>query len=136
MFIVYGDPRGKGRPRAYKKGNFIKMYTDDKTMSYEAKVAHEFIASNEPKYFNNEPLIVTIGIYQQIPKNTSKKQKLLMLEDKKKPIKKPDIDNVIKAVLDGLNKVAYGDDTQVIGIFCNKFFDETPKVTINISKWE
>jgi Holliday junction resolvase RusA-like endonuclease len=38
------------------------------------------------------------------------------------PTKKPDLDNVIKAVCDALNKFAYHDDSQIVAIECSKAF--------------
>lgn len=41
-------------------------------------------------------------------------KKTAMLSGELLPTKKPDIDNIVKAVLDALNEVAYRDDTQVV----------------------
>ena len=49
-----------------------------------------------------------------IPKNTKKSNRELYRLNKVLPTKKPDIDNCLKAVMDGLNKVAYEDDKQVV----------------------
>lgn len=48
--------------------------------------------------------------------------------------KKPDIDNVVKAVLDALNGVAYRDDTQVIELHVRKSYSEKPRVEVCIEK--
>lgn len=37
---------------------------------------------------------------------------------------KPDIDNIQKAVLDGLNGVAYDDDSQVVDVHCRKVYTD------------
>ena len=39
-----------------------------------------------------------------------------------KPTKKPDVDNIIKVVLDGLNKTAYEDDKQVVKVSLEKIY--------------
>lgn len=44
----------------------------------------------------------------------------LMDELKGRPDKKPDADNILKAVLDALNGVAYEDDRQVVEVLCIK----------------
>ena len=49
-----------------------------------------------------------------------------------KATKKPDIDNVIKSVLDGLNGVAYEDDKQVVKLTANKYYGVQPRVEITI----
>ena len=43
-----------------------------------------------------------------------------MLNGELLPAKKPDIDNIVKAVLDALNEVAYRDDTQVVELQVRK----------------
>ena len=49
-----------------------------------------------------------------------------------RPAKKPDIDNVIKSILDALNGVAYHDDTQVVAVFAEKYYSDTPRVEVEI----
>ena len=57
-----------------------------------------------------------------------------MLDGKILPAKKPDIDNVVKAVLDALNGVAYRDDTQVVELHVRKSYSEKPRVEVSIEK--
>ena len=38
-----------------------------------------------------------------------------MLEWEIRPTKRPDLDNIAKAVLDALNGLAYQDDSQIVG---------------------
>ena len=47
-----------------------------------------------------------------------------------RPTTKPDIDNVIKAVLDGLNGVAYADDSQVVALSASKCYSDDPRVVV------
>lgn len=39
QFVVPGQPVGKGRPKAARRGKQIVMYTPEKTASYESLVA-------------------------------------------------------------------------------------------------
>lgn len=49
------------------------------------------------------------------------------------PCKKPDIDNIIKIILDGLNGVMFDDDKQVVNVSATKVYTEQePKVEIQI----
>jgi crossover junction endodeoxyribonuclease RusA len=48
------------------------------------------------------------------------------------PWVKPDLDKLIRAVLDGLSRVAYEDDCQVIKIVANKHYGNTAGVWIGI----
>ena len=57
-----------------------------------------------------------------------------MLKGKMLPTKKPDIDNIMKAVLDALNGVAYYDDSQVCKVNFMKMYSEDPRLKILIKK--
>ena len=50
--------------------------------------------------------------------------------------KKPDSDNIVKIVLDGLNKVAYHDDSQVCKLSFEKKYSKIPRVEVKIKKLE
>lgn len=61
--------------------------------------------------------------HYKVPKSWSKKDKALAMEMKIPP-KKPDVDNVIKIVLDSLNRWLYHDDTQVCDCHIIKLWSE------------
>lgn len=133
-FIVYGPPRGKSRPRANvvptTNKYYVNMYTDSKTTSYEQSVAYSFyeqIGSVPP---TDKNLKISITAVFPIPKSQPKRIKEQMLAGQIYPNKKPDIDNIIKIVLDGLNKVLYQDDKQVIELSAKKQYGETPCVIV------
>jgi Holliday junction resolvase RusA-like endonuclease len=129
FFEIPGDPQGKGRPR-YSRVK--KPYTPEKTREYERAVADCYTV----KYGGIKllgPLAVKIIAYSSIPKSTSKKKRLEMLNGTIKNTKKPDVDNIAKIILDGLNGVAYEDDKQVCSLTVEKFFDERPRVCVEIT---
>ena len=57
-----------------------------------------------------------------------------MLLGIKRPTKKPDIDNAIKAIADALNGVAYYDDSQIVYIEATKHYAEKPQTVVTL--WE
>lgn len=63
--------------------------------------------------------------YFRIPKSYVKGKRLACEHNINRPDKKPDIDNVLKVVLDALNKVAYEDDKQVIEVICRKWYSRS-----------
>lgn len=133
-FIVYGEPKGKGRPRFRKIGNFVKPYSSEVTVTYENLVKMSFIESCEEKFLESQPLEMEVIIYQSIPSSASKKKQKEMEEGIIRPTKKPDCDNILKAILDGLNKTAYKDDTQIVKLSCEKFYSNEPRVEILIKE--
>ena len=67
----------------------------------------------------------------EVPKSYSKKKRSEAIQGKIKPTK-ADIDNYIKAVLDGLNKVAYSDDRYISEISAKKVFAEESEIIVTI----
>lgn len=49
---------------------------------------------------------------------------------------KPDIDNITKIVLDGLNGIAYKDDNQITKIEVKKIYSETSYIEVEINYLE
>ena len=55
-----------------------------------------------------------------------------MLNNIISPTKKPDIDNIVKIVLDAMNKFAFKDDTQITKLEVEKIYGIEEILQINI----
>ncbi len=134
-FEIPGEPKGKGRPRFTKMGNFVKTYTPQDTVSYENLVKLEYQSQCKCfKFDDNACLDMRITAYYGIPKSVSKRKREAMLSHEIRPAKKPDMDNVVKIIADSLNAIAYKDDTQVVDCMVRKFYGEDPKVVVIIQE--
>ena len=132
MFEVPGEPRGKGRPRFNRHTGVT--YTDSETRAYENKIITHYRQSVKGFRFPDDGYIsVDVTVVYPIPKSATKASVAAIKEGKILPKKKPDIDNVIKAVLDALNGIAYKDDCQVVTVSGNKIYGQDPKLIIKIS---
>ena len=134
MYIVYGEPVGKGRPRFAKRGNFVSTYTPQKTKTYEDEIrmmARAAMGSSEPL---ETPVTVAIYIRVGIPASYSKQKRKDALAGTIKPTKKPDLDNIAKAFLDAMNELVYLDDKQVVGLHVTKVYAETPAVEVMVTE--
>ncbi|WP_291568581.1 RusA family crossover junction endodeoxyribonuclease [Clostridium sp. UBA2485] len=125
--VIPGEPKGKGRPRLGKSFT----YTPKDTVNYENLVKVCYMDQAKNLKLDGE-LKATIIAYYSIPKSTSKKKRLEMVEERLRPIKKPDLDNVAKIVLDSLNKVAFDDDSQIVKLEVEKFYSENPRVELQL----
>lgn len=135
MFTIFGEPKGKGRPRFARRGQYVKTYTPEETVNYENLVKLEYQRQCRNVFFEKDvPLDMRVFVYHSIPKSTSKKKRELMLQNRIRPIKKPDSSNVLKSVEDALNTVAYHDDTQVVDTMIRRFYSEQPKVVVTIQE--
>lgn len=130
-FTVYGEPKGKGRPRFNTRTGHAITPAD--TASYENLVKMEWHAVYGASAFPKKAMLdMRIKAYYRIPKSASKKKKAAMLAGEIRPIKKPDMDNVVKVIADSLNNLAYYDDTQIVDCQCRKFYSENPRVEVTI----
>jgi len=132
-FEIPGDPRGKGRPRFSSHNGVSRTYTDDKTAAYENLVTLAAQRAMEGRPPFEGPVYMHVQAWMRIPASASKKRELAMLAGVEQPLKLPDLDNVLKAVLDGCNRVVFADDKQVVGITAHKAYAHTPRVAVTIT---
>ena len=130
VFEVPGEPRGKGRPRFTRDGH---PYTDSETRAYEKKiVAYYRQALGAFRWPDSAFEAVEVTAYYQIPKSATKAAMAGRQDGTILPSRKPDIDNVLKIVLDALNGVAYKDDSRVVSVSGRKSYGITPKLMIEM----
>lgn len=133
-FNVLGEPQGKARPRMSFFGGKIRVYTPKKTVDYERTIRSAYKNAIKHRFEKGVPLEITIEAFTAPPKRTSKKLLAEMIEGKIFPTKKPDIDNIQKAILDALNGVAFFDDSQICDIRATKRYALVPRVKITIKE--
>jgi len=133
-FEVNGKVVGKGRPRVNSyTGN---IYTPNNTKAYEELIKEYFLVSN--KGFTNiisNRVSIRIIAYLKVPKSAKKDEVQKMLSNEISPLKKPDIDNIVKVVLDALNKFVINDDIQVSKIEAEKRYALDEKLYIKIEEY-
>ncbi|MCG9064700.1 RusA family crossover junction endodeoxyribonuclease [Laribacter hongkongensis] len=130
-FEVPGTPVGKGRPKVSTRGGkFARMYTPEKTASYEGLIALSARQAMGGRPLIDGPVDVSLMIRLAVPASWSKKKQAAALAGQVLPTKKPDADNVLKAVFDGMNGVVWVDDVQACGVMLRKRYAETPGVTV------
>jgi Holliday junction resolvase RusA-like endonuclease len=127
--IVPGEPIAKQRARVCRSGH---AYTPEKTVRYETYI-RELFAVQYPSF---EPLIgavvLKVWAYFPIPKGVSKRTRGLMESEFIRRDKRPDWDNIGKAVSDALNGVAYADDGQIGAASIEKLYSKRPRLEIEI----
>ena len=132
-FEVPGKVIGKGRPRLNSYTGVV--YTPTKTKDYESLVEQYFLLKY-PRFKTLEGRIkVSIIAYFSIPKATKKSDINEMLENNISPTKKPDIDNIVKAILDSMNKFAFKDDNQITKLEVEKKYAIEDKVYVKIEEY-
>lgn len=120
-FIIESEAVPKARPRQGRNG----FYTPSKTIRFEKLVAWYYLKNHGTKH-EDEPLKMEIEINVKKPKSCKRKL----------PTVKPDIDNQIKSILDGLNGLAYSDDKQIVEVKASKKYSDRDFVKVKLEKIE
>lgn len=121
-FVIPGVPVAKGRPRFRVFRGFVQSYTPKKTHIAEKNVKESFeqaypLFKSQLDAFTG-PIRLTVQFFMPVPASISKKKKYELYA--KSHVIKPDIDNLLKTVCDGLNGVIWLDDKQIAQIDCSK----------------
>ena len=131
-FTVYHEPVGQPRHRISTRGGFAKMYLPSRHPVHGFKRAIR-LAIGKPAKIQGAVQIVVNAWFSR-PKSKIWKRKPM---PSYRHTSKPDADNVLKAVLDALNKVAWIDDAQIVTAIVRKFVcsgECVPRVEISIKE--
>lgn len=130
---VPGQPQGKGRARFARQGRFVRAYTPEKTVAYEGLIAlaGQQVMSGRDRL--SGPVELQISAVFQMPKSWSKKRRSAALIATEWHTGKPDGDNIMKAVGDGLNGIVWNDDSQIARCSLSKTYGETPGLLVTVS---
>jgi hypothetical protein len=129
-FFVAGEPKGQPRPRAYVRGSHAGVYNPDTADGWKRAIALQ-AAQHAPRTQIDGPITVQLTFRMPRPK------RLRRAEDQIAHVARPDIDNLVKAVLDVLTGLGFwGDDSQVSMLIAAKVYalpDGDPGVSIHVS---
>lgn len=112
---LVGDVVGKQRPR-FSRGKVTRVYTPSSTVAFEKRVRNAYIQAGNGKH--RGAVAVIVAYKRPLPKSRPKRVQV------EQDVYKPDLDNVVKSVLDALNGVAFDDDKQVTMLTARKLLRE------------
>lgn len=137
-FHVPGKPRGKARARTVRNQNLNRTvsYKPEKDLLYENLIKEQFLNQAGGFYIERgKPVTLRIVARFLPPKSTSKKKQKQMLDGEILPLKKPDMDNIVKVVADALNGVAYNDDTQIVLVSAKKAYSAIEGLDVTVEEY-
>lgn len=129
-FTVAGKAMGKERVRFVRQTG--RAYTPERTLNYEARVAAAGQLAMADTPLLDGPLRLTLDVYAAVPQSWSKKKRADALSNRLRPVGKPDADNLLKSVSDGLNLVVWTDDSQIVDAHVRKWYSDAPRVVIAV----
>jgi len=108
-FTVDGQPVAKQRPRTKKTKNGYSTRTPKKTKDYESLVAQSAMIALVGREMYDEKAELSVSI-------------IIHRED----ARRADIDNIVKSVMDGMEKVVYHNDSQVLELYSRLYRKSKP----------
>lgn len=128
--VIPGDPRGKGRPRFNRAQG--RAFTDSRTANAEGIVKVIAMAAMGDRPPFGCPVEVFVRAILPIPTSWSKKRQAEALTGDTLPTGKPDLDNVLKLIWDGLNRIVFDDDSQITAVTANKEYGAQPMTVVTV----
>ena len=128
QFVVAGKPLAKGRVRFTKTGH---AFTPDRTVNFEGKLALAAQAAMNGRPPVEGAVAVTLEVLLPIAVSWPAKKREAALNGQLRPTGRPDLDNFAK-MLDALNMVVWGDDSQIVELVVFKRYSDAPQLAITV----
>lgn len=119
IFVYNIDPIPKARARINKNGI---TWTPIKTKDFEKTIRLLTYKQYKGPILLG-PLSIYLHFFLKRPKTVKRPHCIV----------KPDLDNLIKAIFDSLNKVVWNDDAQIISLSCKKEYSDSGKIYLMIT---
>ena len=126
-------PVAKGRPKFSVRGGFARAYTPAKTVRAENNILSQAIAHKPSQPFQNR-VSMDLIFFMPIPKSMNKREMALAVSEDMIHTKKPDKDNLEKAVCDALNEVFWRDDSIIWKSTSEKRYSPNPRIEVSICR--
>lgn len=136
VITLQGEPIPQGRPRAaaWRTGTGqikARAYTDPRAARWRESAAWDVRRQWEGPPLDG-PLAVEIDLYFRCPPSDCRAK---APRPRRRHAKRPDVDNVVKNLLDLLNGLAWRDDGQVCELMARKWIaaqGEQPRIVIRV----
>jgi Holliday junction resolvase RusA-like endonuclease len=127
QFEIPGKPRAKQSARAVRTANGVRFFQPGDITNYHGRVSA--LARQVIPAPLEGPIYLRLSIVLRTPTSWSKKRKATLNH----AITRPDVDNATKALMDGLNEVAWADDRQVVDLHVEKHYGNRDAVIVTIT---
>lgn len=130
QFTVYGKPVPQGSSKAFyvKALGRAVITSDNKRLKpWRQQITDTAMAQAGEAIEDSRPVEVLLEFYFARPKSAKKRVGMTV---------KPDIDKLIRAILDGITGVLFRDDSQVVSVIASKHYDDLERVEISVAEFD
>jgi len=122
-FVIPGEWTPE-RKRSYRRGKFTTRVDTEEAATFKQKCAvfaAQAMAGRKPF---DEPLVAEVTWVTQKPNGYRKHDNA--------PFKRPDLDNLNKALMDGIDKIVMADDARIVDLHLRKEFGDREQVEVRV----
>lgn len=130
-FEIPGHPTALKRARIGRRGAFARMFDPKENREAKDTLAVFAVRAMNGRAPLEGPLTLTATFYFVRPKSKTRKRPP---DPFPYPSGKPDTDNLIKLISDGMNGIVYRDDAQIVTVLAGKRWaqDNRPRTEVRI----
>lgn len=125
-FTIPGKPFAKQRPQFSRKTGHA--FTPSKTVSFERQVG-QIAAQHFTRPIEGPVRLTLVAVFEPAA-SWSKKKRAAHLG--RPHVSRPDYDNLLKAIADSLNRIAFADDAQIAEATCRKVWGERAETVVTV----
>jgi crossover junction endodeoxyribonuclease RusA len=133
IFHASGVPQPQGSMKGFRRGNRVIVTSDNERLR-PWRTAVEFAAVDAMPHFGHSglfhgPVTITLTFRLPVPQSAPKRKRL-------SATKRPDLDKLVRGVLDALTGVVWADDAQVVRLVAEKelAYDDVPGVSVVVTE--
>ena len=119
LITIPAEPIAQGRPRLSSRGGFARAYDPPKSRTWKKFVADYAREAMERYKLDNPldgPLMIKIRFGFPLPKSQHRKNPKPMMWH----MKRPDLDNLYKGVIDAMEGIVYHRDSEIVKVVMDK----------------
>lgn len=131
--FIPGEAVAKARPKLGTVNSHAMAFTPAKTRRYEDIVRLTAVREWKRPLLAGVPVRLRATFVRGVPASWPRKKREAAIAGMAGPISKPDLDNLVKSITDGLNGVVYLDDALIVETTAAKVYGAEPGVTVTLS---
>jgi Holliday junction resolvase RusA-like endonuclease len=135
-FEVLGAPVPQHRPRFSRAGKFVRTYNVKEDTQYREKLYWEARKAVKAPISRGVALRVDIEVFRSAPASLPQAKRALLALGVLQPATRPDIDNYLKQIFDGLNGIVWEDDGQIVTVMASKWYSDRPGIRVRVRSIE
>jgi len=132
---VPGEPRPWSAAKIVRRGKFAQGVSPDAMKDAQADVRFQAMRAMEGCELLQGTVALNVKVYRSKGMPKSKIGAAEAEAGIRRPVTRPDLDNMLKLVGDSLNGIVYRDDAQVVQMVGAKMWSSTPRIEITVKEW-